>query len=101
METYSSSDRLIVCAVRSGGLLMYYLSLNEYLLSFFRYAIDDTVVSLRGVTLSDNTISRGSVVFVVASALNAYQVGVRKGLWFPSYLCRTCYGCTIPRKMRR
>ena len=38
------------------------------------YARDGATVELRGVSLFDNTVARGSVVFVVDSVLKTYQV---------------------------
>lgn len=40
----------------------------------FSYARDGADVELRGVSLFDNTVARGSVVFVVNSVLKTYQV---------------------------
>lgn len=39
-----------------------------------RYARDGAVVELRGISLFDNNVARGSVVFVVDSTLKTYQV---------------------------
>lgn len=38
------------------------------------YAREDSTVVLTGVTLFDNLVPRGSVVFLVESTLKAYQV---------------------------
>lgn len=40
----------------------------------FSYARADATVNVRGVSLTDNVVARGSVVFVVASTLRTYQV---------------------------
>ena len=38
------------------------------------YARDDTVVNVTGVSVFDNTVPRGSAVFIVRSTLRTYEV---------------------------
>ena len=38
------------------------------------YARDNATVSLQGMSLVDNTVARGSVIFVIDSVLQTYQV---------------------------
>lgn len=43
----------------------------------FSYARSGANVTLRGISLFDNDVARGSVAFVIESTLYAYQVGAR------------------------
>lgn len=50
------------------------LRLHVCVVLFCSYAREGANVTLRGVTLSDNKVARGSVVFLVDSSLQTYQV---------------------------
>ena len=45
--------------------------------SFPSYIRDDAAVVLNGVSLFDNTVARGSTVFIVGSMLKTYQVSTK------------------------
>lgn len=50
------------------------VNLVLYMLLPCSYARDHANVSLRGISVSDNSVARGSVIFVVNSVLETYQV---------------------------
>ena len=63
------TETAVLSHVYFGGV-----NLVLYLLLPSSYARDHANVSLRGISVSENSVARGSVIFVVNSVLETYQV---------------------------